>query len=130
LWAGKPTNVVPGATFRQIYEPWATNGWPLGAFGDWYLAFGFFGVAVGGLLSGVLFTGLMAAWRRAAFSPFTVASLLCVVLFAVPTGIEALTPLRWGQWVLPLLLCGRYLSRPVGARPHAAALARPGLRRA
>jgi hypothetical protein len=111
-WANKPENVRPGAWFRQIYEPWATNGWPLGAVGDWYLNLGFLGVAIGGLLSGVFYTALMAAWRRAPWTPFTLASIMCVVVFVVPTGIEALTPLRWAQWALPLLLCGRYLSQP------------------
>ena len=27
-----------GQWFRQIYEPSTTNGWPVGAPGDWYIA--------------------------------------------------------------------------------------------
>ena len=112
VWAGKPDAVTPGSWFRQTYEPGIPNGWPLGAVGDWYLNFGFLGIFIGGTLSGALFASLMATWWRAPWSPFTIASLTCVVAFVVPTGIEALTPLRWVQWAVPLLVCARYLSVP------------------
>jgi hypothetical protein len=112
LWPSKPEDVRPGSWFRQLYEPQHRNGWPLGAVGDWYLNFGLLGVLAGGALSGVVFSGLTAAWRRAPWSPFTISSLFCVLVFVVPTGVEALTPLRWAQWVLPLLLCARYLDVP------------------
>jgi hypothetical protein len=109
VWPNKPQQVLVGQWFRQVYQPLARNGWPLGATGDWYLNFGLFGVLVGGLLSGLLFKWLMAAWWRAAWCPFTVASMICVVVFVVPTGIEADTPTRWAQWALPLLACAWYL---------------------
>jgi hypothetical protein len=114
LWPGKPQDVRPGAQFRQVYEPDVQNGWPLGAAGDWYLNFGFIGIIVGGALSGVLFSVLSEAWWRAAWTPVTLASLTCVVLFVVPTGIDALALLHAFQWALPLWLCARYLD--AGAR--------------
>jgi hypothetical protein len=109
VWPNKPQQVLVGQWFRQVYQPLARNGWPLGAIGDWYLNFGLFGLLVGGALSGLLFKWLMAAWWRAAWCPFTVASMICVVVFVVPTGIEADTPTRWAQWALPLLVCAWYL---------------------
>ncbi len=109
VWANKPQQVLVGQWFRQVYQPTARNGWPLGAVGDWYLNFGFIGVLAGGALSGLLYKWLMAAWWRAAWCPFTIASMICVVVFVVPTGIEADTPTRWAQWVLPLLVCAWYL---------------------
>ncbi len=109
VWPGKPQQVLVGQWFRQVYQPLAKNGWPLGAVGDWYLNFGLFGVLIGGALSGLLFRWLTAAWWRAAWCPFSVASMICVVVFVVPTGIEADTPTRWAQWALPLLFCAWYL---------------------
>jgi oligosaccharide repeat unit polymerase len=117
LWAGKPQDITDGAWFRQIYQPNVKNGWPLGAVGDWYLNFGTLGVLVGGLFSGFLFTGLMAAWRRAPLTPFTLASLISMVIFVVPTGFDALSPLRWFEWAFPLLICAWYLGR----RPRSSA---------
>jgi MFS family permease len=92
----------------------------LGAVGDWYLNFGYAGIVFGGLLSGLIYTGLMAAWRRAPLTPFMLASIMCVVVFVVPTGFQALTPARWLQWALPLLICARYLdyrNKPVDVKP-------------
>jgi O-antigen polysaccharide polymerase Wzy len=126
LWPGKPVDVRVGSWFRQVYQPTATNGWGLGAAGDWFLNFGIFGLVVGGLLSGALFGVLSSAWWRAAWTPITLASITCVVLFVVPTGINALSVLRWVQWAVPLLFCTMYLDRPSGAR-KTERLARLGL---
>ena len=73
---------------------------------------GFLGLIIGGALSGVLFASMMATWWRAPWSAFNIASLMCVVVFVVPTGFEALTPIHWLQWGLPLLLCAMYLDSP------------------
>src|SRR5262249_13827026 len=116
LWPGKPASVTPGSWFRQTYEPGHINGWPLGAVGDWYLNFGFAGLLFGGALSGAVFSVLMKTWWRVPWSPFTIASILTVVVFVVPTGVDALTPLRWVQWALPLLICARYLDGPRARR--------------
>jgi hypothetical protein len=109
VWAGKPTDIADGAWFRQVYQPAVKNGWPLSAVGDWYLNFGLLGVTAGGLISGLIFAGLMYIWRKVPRSPFMLAALICMVIFVVPTGFEALTPLYWFAWALPLILCGRYL---------------------
>jgi MFS family permease len=109
LWPSKPEEASTGQWFRQVYQPWTVNGWPLGAVGDWYLNFGFIGIVLGGILAGVLYSVLMSAWRRAPSSPFTFASVMAVILFAIPLGFEARTPLRWVQWAVPLWLAGRYL---------------------
>jgi hypothetical protein len=126
LWPGKPAKVTPGTWFRQLYEPQFVNGWPLGAVGDWYVNFGLPGVVFGGLLSGIVYSALMAAWRRAAWTAFNVAAMTCVVMWVVPTGFEALTPLRWAQWALPLILCAWFVEGPARTR-RSPALA-PGAR--
>jgi hypothetical protein len=120
LWPGKPADVRPGAWFRALYQPQSLNGWPLGAVGDWYLGFGFPGLLFGGLLSGLVLGVLMNAWRTAPWTPFNLASIMCMVAFVIPTGVEALSLLHWAQWGLPLLLCARYLDatpKPSFARP-------------
>ncbi len=109
LWPGKPEAVVTGVWFRQVYEPDIRNGWPPGPIGEWYINFGYWGIAVGGILSGLLFAVLTRAARRAAVHPFNFASITAVVILTAKLGFTAETPLRWMATGVPLLVVASYL---------------------
>lgn len=121
LWPDKPEHVAPGAWFRQRYEPWTRNGWPMGATGEWYLAFGRIGVVVGGLLSGILLGFAALALRNSGRHPLAFVLSLAMSLQVLLLGVHVQTPLRWVAWCLPFLLLGRHLevARPAPRYPGA-----------
>jgi len=104
VWSGKPEHVAPGSWFRQVYEPWTRNGWPMGAAGEWYLAFGTVGIVVGGVASGVLLGLCAAALRRSARHPLAFVASLVIGLQVLVLGYHVQTPVRWVAWVLPLFV--------------------------
>jgi hypothetical protein len=109
VWAGKPTNVAPGTWFRQVYEPEKRNGWPPGSAGEWYLNFGLPGLALGGLLSGILLGSAARALHAARMNPFAFAASIAIGLQVLVVGFHAQLPVRWFQWCLPLILMARWL---------------------
>lgn len=116
LWENKPEQVLPGAWFRQIYQPWTRNGWLPESVGNWYLNFGFVGIFAGGALSGMLYATLMKAWPVASRDPFSYVGLSATILLSAAAGIDVDTLLNWAGIGLPLLLLGVYLSTPLVTR--------------
>jgi uncharacterized membrane protein YidH (DUF202 family) len=109
LWPGKPEHVAPGSWFRQVYEPWTRNGWPMGAAGEWYLGFGVGGIVVGGLCSGVLLGLCALALRRSARHPLAFVASLVIGLQVLVLGYHVQTPVRWAGWMLPLFAVAAFL---------------------
>ena len=58
LWTDKPDVVVPGAWFRQYYEPDIVNGWPFTVIGEWMINFGYAGLLFGAALTAVVFAAV------------------------------------------------------------------------
>lgn len=100
LWPGKPEGVAIGADFRQLYEPSTVNGWPLGGAGEWYVGFGFVGLAVGALLTGALIGVIGRRMATHGSLPYAAAFGLQVM----ELGVGGQTPLRWVGWILPASL--------------------------
>lgn len=107
LWPAKPEHVAPGAWFRQVYEPWTRNGWPMGAAGEWYLNFGRGGIVVGGLVSGVLLGFAALALRNSARHPLAFVLSLAIGLQVLVLGVHVQTPVRWVAWCLPFFVVAR-----------------------
>ena len=53
IWTDKETFQV-GGWFRRVYQSNTINGWPITVVGNWYINFGLIGIALGGMLSGVV----------------------------------------------------------------------------
>ncbi len=100
LWPDKPSEVAVGASFRQIYEPETLNGWPIGGAGEWFLAFGPIGLAVGALLTGAALATVGRTMARRAALPYAAAFGLQVF----ELGVNGQTVLRWVGWILPASL--------------------------
>ncbi len=98
-----PLAPSPGTWFRQVYEPEVANGWPMGSAGEWYLNFGWLGVAIGGLASGLLFGIASNSLRRSHDLPLAWITSLVITMQVAIIGVNVRTPLRWLGWGLPLV---------------------------
>jgi hypothetical protein len=110
VWAGKPTAISPGKWFRQVYEPGKVNGWPMGAGALWYLNFGWWGLVVGGLISGTALGLVAAAQRRRPSNGFNTAVGVVVGVYVLGLGWDSETLIRAIIWLVPLWMVGRYIA--------------------
>ncbi|TIC79466.1 oligosaccharide repeat unit polymerase [Nocardioides sp. GY 10127] len=108
LWPEKPVPNL-GVWFRQVYEPQALNGWPVGSVGDWYLNFGFLGIVVGGAFSGILIGVLNSNFRNAGSQGINQVAIFVYALYIFPQGITANSPLQAVAWGVPLWLTMKFL---------------------
>lgn len=110
LWHGKPTAISPGKWFRQVYEPGKVNGWPMGAGALWYLNFGWWGLVVGGLISGFALGLVAAAQRRRPPNGFNTAVGVVIGVYVLGLGWDSETLIRSVIWLVPLWLVGRFIT--------------------
>lgn len=121
VWSGKPEHIIPGAWFRQVYEPSKRNGWPMGSVGEWYLNFGFLGIVAGGLLSGLALAFAQRMFRTSRRNPFAFSVTAVVGFLVLDLGVGSQFTLRWTSVVLPLIVLTHLLEadkRPVSAGGH------------
>jgi hypothetical protein len=93
-----------GQWFRQIYEPTTTNGWPVGAPGDWYIAYEVWGVLIGGALSGYLIGKAKRSLADYRSNAISLTTGLLTSLLVLRTGVSALSLAYWIEWLLPLAI--------------------------
>ncbi|GAA5141816.1 hypothetical protein GCM10023340_04170 [Nocardioides marinquilinus] len=118
VWADKPDAIAPGRWFRQHYQPEKVNGWPMGAAGLWYLNFGWVGLLLGGLLSGLLLGAVAKEQRRRPDHGYNRAVAVMVGVFVLGLGWDSDSVVRIVIWVVPLWLVARYVSpRPAARAP-------------
>lgn len=110
LWAGKPRAISPGAWFRQVYEPGKVNGWPMGAGALWYLNFGWWGLVVGGLISGVALGLVAKAQRLRPSNGFNTAVGVVIGVYVLGLGWDSETLIRAVIWLVPLWMVGLYVA--------------------
>lgn len=111
LWEGKPELVKPGRWIRQLYEPEAINGWPVGAPMMWYINFGLVGTVLGAVLAGLIFARLGSSFAAATHSGFNIALSFTLAFIVFQTGIDTEFPADLLAYVVPLLACGWWMSK-------------------
>ncbi len=111
VWADKPTNIAPGAAFRQQYEPEVKNGWPVGAVGEWWLSFGWFGIVLGGLLSGVCYAAVSQALGDLRKNPLAHALSVGIVFQVLELGLNVQSLVRWIGWCGSVLVALAIVSK-------------------
>lgn len=130
LWEDKPTAIAPGKWFRQVYEPGKVNGWPMGAAALWYLNFGWWGLAVGGALSGLILGLVSAVQRRSPDNGFNTAAAVVTGVYVLGLGWDSETLVRGALWLVPLSLIGLYVTAPARRRKRLLAGSQQGSIRA
>lgn len=94
---------VTALRYAQEYEPTRANGRPLSSIGDWYFSLGIVGVAIGGLLSGLLYRGIATAYRSGtSASDFVIGTF--VVLSIAQLGVWASIFIVYRSFFIPLIL--------------------------
>lgn len=129
VWPGKPTGIAPGSWFRQVYEPRVVNGWPMGAPALWYLNFGWLGVPLGGLVSGLAIGVIAAAQRRRPQNGFNSVAAVTAGVFVLGLGVDSQTLVYTAVWLVPLWLIARYVEdtgQDERTMPSAASGEKPG----
>jgi hypothetical protein len=114
LWEDKPTAIAPGKWFRQAYEQNKINGWPMGAGALWYLNFGWFGLVLGGIFSGLVLGMVAAAQRRSPSNGFNTAVGVVIGVYVLGLGWDNETLVRAVIWLVPLWLVAWYIGRGRG----------------
>ncbi|TDT18481.1 hypothetical protein BDK89_4102 [Ilumatobacter fluminis] len=118
--------------FKLQYVTRASNGWPLGGPGEWFLYLGWSGVFVGGMLSGVALFLLDRASASAIAGRGLAAGVTgALVVMAMRTGLEEQSIARLIRWGVPLLVVAGVASRrrsaarsqPTGAQQHVPVIA-------
>lgn len=110
VWKDKPTGIPPGKWFRQVYEPRKLNGWPMGAAAVWYLNFGWWGLPLGGLVSGLVIGMLAAAQRRRPASGFNTGIAVVAAVFVLPLGWDNQVLMKFVIWLVPLWALSFYVA--------------------
>lgn len=110
LWSGKPEAIPPGNWFRRVYEPRKVNGWPMGAGALWYLNFGWLGLLLGGLFSGVVIGMVAAAQRRKPQNGFNTGVAVIAAVLVLPLGWDNQVLMKFVIWLVPMWLVGRYIA--------------------
>ena len=105
LWAGKPDQITAGGRFKDIVVPGGQGGWPPFGFNQWYANFGWPGVMIGGLLSGLVLAALALRYRHAYQDPFAMAfALYLTIMFLVPGGLGNMMFVKYVQNIVPLFI--------------------------
>jgi hypothetical protein len=94
--------VSPAVQLAQTYID-RNNGFPATAVGDWYVNFGFPGIVLGGLLSGLVARAGQLAFRRFLRDPLVWGFSLVFMIRIFPGGVWATSAPKWVALGLPIL---------------------------
>jgi O-antigen/teichoic acid export membrane protein len=115
---------LPAVQLARTYVPRRLNGWPMSPIGEWYVNFGYAGIAVGAALSGALARALQVAFRSFATNPLAWAISVMLVCRVFPAGIWTNSVTRYLLLGVPLYAVVR-LSRDRTVDPLVVVKVRP-----
>ncbi len=87
IWAEKETFQI-GGWFRRVYEPTRVNGWPITAMGSWYVNFGYIGIVLGALVSGLVVAMMDTTYRYAPQDPWAATVGIAIPLQVLQGGVN------------------------------------------
>ncbi len=93
-----------GGWFRQIYQPWTVNGWPVTTPGSWYVNFSVWGIPIGGWISGLLMRAFDTAFDKLENSAWKCSIGPVLVFFMFEGGISMGFPQYVFLYLVPLFL--------------------------
>ncbi|MGI9600846.1 MAG: hypothetical protein ACR2QE_03105 [Acidimicrobiales bacterium] len=101
----------PSVQVAQYYKPNRQNGWPMTPIGDWYMSWGFTGVLIGGILSGILIRLLQVRLDNFSRNPLVWMMSIVLAFRVLPMGIWANSIPRMMTFALPAALVLFYVQR-------------------
>lgn len=109
-----------GEWLRRVYEPTQVNGWPPSLPGAWYINFGFLGLFLGTLISGVVLA-IFDAHYRDRHSPWNVTMGVMLPLLMTSGGVSMGFPQQIVLTLIPIWILAiglRTRSRKAAFRPY------------
>jgi hypothetical protein len=107
MWDSKPEQVLPGAWFRQIYEPNSINGWPFSVIGEWVISFWLLGLIVGAAVTSYIYRGLENLYcGRTEPMNFFIMIFICLTVIQNGSILQFLP--EYILWILPFYLVNNF----------------------
>ncbi len=105
VWEDKPEYIDPGGRFRmEVEQKEGLGAWPVMHFNVWYANFGWIGVCMGGLLSGLILAALAKQYGDCRDNPYSSVFLLMIVFKVTTFGIGHDFLAEYVLWVMPLFI--------------------------
>jgi oligosaccharide repeat unit polymerase len=103
VWPQKPVNINPGNWFTMHYFPWKSAGLPFTTLGVWWLNFGYVGVFVGMVLTGIVLRVLreFVDSSKTTYAAFLYGILIMKVFLA---GVNSLVLVQLVKTLLPWVI--------------------------
>jgi hypothetical protein len=98
----------------------------MGAGALWYLNFGWWGLVVGGLISGTALGLVAAAQRRRPSNGFNTAVGVVIGVYVLGLGWDSETLIRSIIWLVPLWAVGKFVAPKVREPVHLDEVGEPG----
>jgi oligosaccharide repeat unit polymerase len=110
FWEDKPLQIVIGAWFRQLYEPYTINGWPISVIGQWVISFHWLGIVLGAYIT----TSIFAAMERRYMGNVSLLGFFCMLFLSISVfqngSILQVLP-EYTLWLVPLIAIGLFVRR-------------------
>lgn len=108
LWPNKPEkHIAVGSRFKGQITGEDRGGWPVYGFAEWYTNFGWFGVFVGGLLTGWLLSILKRRYSDYSENPFSLMIMWNVIFLIMgpwPGGVHSFFLTYYILFIVPLFI--------------------------
>jgi oligosaccharide repeat unit polymerase len=127
LWPEKPEHVAPDIMLRHYFEPEMPSGWPFTPVGEFWLNFGWPGLVLGAILTGIIYVSIQQRYKNYTANPFSFMFMYLMVTRIFMLGYMTTSPMGYVLWIVPLILIfwiERRVATPIWLRLQERTLAR------
>ncbi len=119
LWPQKPDEITAGARFKRQLMPQSSGGWPPYGMNQWYMNFGWLGVIVGGVVTGLLLQALQCVYVDYQTNTYSfVIMMVFLVRFLINGGIDNMFLVEYVFYILPLFIFARLTDKRLYRTDH------------
>lgn len=94
-----------GKWFAQMYDPSRRNGWPVTTQGDWFMQYGWFGILMGGIVSGLAIATFDSHYRDLRKNSASAALVSGFAFSIFYSGVSFAFPQRVVLLLIPVWIC-------------------------
>ncbi len=107
IWKNKPEQIDPGGAFKRSLKPGSEGAWPIFGYNQWYASYGWAGVIIGGILTGLIISAIQGRYARHRGSPINMyISFMMNFYLLTPAGIGSNIFINYIFFVAPLFIFG------------------------